>query len=116
MVSQHFSRHEFACKCGCGQDTVDAVLVAKLECARAYFGQPITITSGNRCKEYNEKVGGSPNSQHLYGKAADIYIRATDPKLVFDYFDENFPDSGGLGGYDTFTHVDSREDKARWKG
>ncbi|EAS4214514.1 serine/threonine protein kinase, partial [Salmonella enterica] len=26
MISKYFKRSEFACKCGCGQDTVDAEL------------------------------------------------------------------------------------------
>ena len=35
---------------------------------------PVNVTSGFRCKELNERVGGSPRSQHLLGEAADIVI------------------------------------------
>jgi len=35
---------------------------------------PIRINSGYRCEKLNEKVGSQPTSEHLQGKAADIYI------------------------------------------
>ena len=35
---------------------------------------PIRINSGYRSLELNEKIKGANNSDHLYGKAADIYI------------------------------------------
>jgi zinc D-Ala-D-Ala carboxypeptidase len=33
---------------------------------------PLRVTSGYRCPRLNEQIGGSRNSQHLQGKAADI--------------------------------------------
>lgn len=33
---------------------------------------PIIITSGYRCSELNYKVRGAPNSDHIYGQAADF--------------------------------------------
>jgi len=35
---------------------------------------PIHVTSGYRCKALNAAVGGVPNSQHMYGLAADIVL------------------------------------------
>ena len=35
---------------------------------------PIRINSGYRSKALNEKINGAKNSDHLFGKAADIYI------------------------------------------
>lgn len=46
-----------------------------LEPIRAVFGVPIQINSGYRCPELNAAVGGSANSQHLRGEAADLVIR-----------------------------------------
>ena len=112
QLSEHFARHEFACKCGCGQDTVDAELITTLEAIREHFGEPITITSGNRCPTYNTKVGGSVYSQHLISRAADIVVRNVTPSDVADWLDQ-WP--GGLGRYPTFTHVDSRASVARWR-
>ena len=115
-LSDHFSRHEFACKCGCGQDTVDAELLVFLEKLRVYFDKPITINSGNRCRNYNERIGGAVSSQHMKSRAADIVVKDTDPGMVANAAEHIVGDRGGLGRYDTFTHIDSRGYRARWNG
>ena len=46
-----------------------------LEPLRAYFGTPIRINSGFRCKALNAAVGGAANSYHLKGRAVDIPMR-----------------------------------------
>ncbi len=53
---------------------IDPELVNKLEDLRTAIGLPIKITSGYRSKDYNTRVGGAKDSQHLYGKAADIMV------------------------------------------
>ena len=113
-ISTHFNRSEFACKCGCGLDTVDTELVDVLEDIRRQFGASITINSGNRCEVYNRFIGGALKSQHPLSRAADIVVDGVDPKDVQDYIDEAWPDSLGMGRYNTFTHIDSRSTKARW--
>ncbi len=114
-LSQHFNRREFTCKCGkCGQDTVDHRLVEVLEWLRQKTGAPITITSGNRCYEYNMAIGGSPRSQHLWSKAADIQVKGWSPEAVYDLLDKQWPDDLGLGVYRSWVHVDVRDHKARW--
>ena len=52
-VSDNFSRSEFACKCGCGFNSVDVALLDALEQVREKFG-PVSITSGNRCPKHND--------------------------------------------------------------
>ena len=47
---------------------------------RSYANQPITISSGYRCKALNKVVGGARNSQHMTGEAADIHIPLYDFK------------------------------------
>ena len=47
-------------------------LAELLEKIRSKWKSPLIITSGYRCKELNKLVGGSPNSQHVKGQAADI--------------------------------------------
>lgn len=113
-LSEHFSRSEFRCKCGCGQDTVDAELITVLEKVRAHFGVPITVNSGNRCVNHNKAVGGAVNSQHLISRAADIVVHGAPASVVYNYLDRWH--EGGLGKYGTYTHVDTRADKARWTG
>lgn len=115
-LSQHFDRSEFACKCGCGKDAVDYALIVILEQVRAHFHAPIKVNSGNRCKAYNQQIGGSKKSQHTRSKAADIVINGVSPSTVYSWLDLNWPDSLGLGKYNTFTHVDVRDTKARWEG
>lgn len=113
-LSPHFSRSEFACKCGCGQDTVDAGLLAVLEKVREHFGASVTINSGNRCEAYNQRIGGAKASQHRLSRAADITVRGVDPAEVHAWIDGWH--EGGLGRYPTFTHVDSRSGRTRWAG
>ena len=115
QLSEHFTRREFACICGCGQDTVDVETLSICEKVRNHFREPTTIHSGNRCEDYNQRVGGSKNSQHKKSRAADISVRNVQPSIVADYV-ETILVNGGLGRYPTFTHVDSRASVARWSG
>ena len=84
---KYFKKSEFKCQCGgkyCNGYPADISpkLIDILEKLRAYFGKPITITSGLRCKKHNAEVGGVSNSQHQYGKAADIYIPGIDKAKI----------------------------------
>ena len=111
-ISPNFDRDEFACKCGCGYDTVDTLLLEALESIRVHFNQPVTITSACRCNNHNKKVGGSTNSQHKKGRAADIQVRNTSPSDVATFAEEL---GMSVGRYETFTHIDSRSGSpARW--
>jgi len=71
-LSANFSRREFACKDGCGRDFPTAELVALLQRARDDIGAPLRIVSGLRCRFHNGTVGGSRQSQHIQGRAADV--------------------------------------------
>lgn len=44
-----------------------------LEEIRGIIKCPILVSSGYRCFELNEAVGGAPDSDHIKGLAADIY-------------------------------------------
>jgi len=113
-ISNHFSRREFACKCKCGFDTVDAELISILEDVREHFGLPVRINSACRCKLHNNNVGGTKSSQHLTGKAADITVDDTPSDDVYNYLALAYPERYGIGRYNSFTHTDSRKNKARW--
>ena len=112
-LSLHFSRREFACPCGCGFDTVDHELIVILERIRAHFNLPVHVTSGCRCSAYNAVVGGARDSQHMRGRAADIHL-ALPPDTVRAYLLAAYPERFGIGGYKTFTHIDTRGTVARW--
>ena len=114
-LSPHFFRSEFACPCGCGFDTVDVMLITTLEDLRAHFARAVFISSGCRCRGYNRGIGGADLSQHLFAKAADIVVVEVAPRAVADYLRNKYPHSHGIGEYGTFTHVDVRNQMARWK-
>lgn len=117
--SKHFSRAELNCKCGCKAPLLIRRrlrrLAVRLERLRSYIG-PLGITSGYRCKAHNKAVGGAINSQHLYGRAADLdvphghqaeYVRAAARVPAFN--------KGGIGIYPSgAVHVDYRPWRARW--
>ena len=72
-LTKNFTKSEFECPCGCGQQSVDTELAEKLQLIRDKVNRPLKITSGYRCIKHNasKAVGGSPNSKHRYGMAAD---------------------------------------------
>lgn len=94
-LSEHFSKWEFRCKCGCGLEKPDPKLIKQLEFNRnivKHFyimqkGIPgesadrlasISIASGCRCVEYNFEIGGAPNSAHLLNPKTG-FCEAADP-------------------------------------
>jgi len=56
-----------------------------LEPIRLHYGRPIIVHSGFRCYELNMAVGGSANSQHLVGEAADFHIEGIALEEAFDW-------------------------------
>ena len=114
-LSTNFKVKEFACKDGSDPIFIDSELVEILQKIRNHFKKPVTITSAYRTPPHNSREGGTTYSQHLYGKAADIKISGVTPKKVADYA-ETLLDKGGIGIYNTFTHIDVRSVKSRWQG
>lgn len=57
---------------------LDLLVSNILDPLRKAWGKPIIVTSGYRVPRLNEAVGGVKNSDHLYGRAADIVPQ--DPK------------------------------------
>ena len=113
-LSEYFSRDEFACRCGCGADTVDVGLIRILDDVRQHFNAPVTVTSGVRCPDHNRSVGGASRSQHLLGRAADIQVKGVSPNDVFNFVRDRYPTGCGFGRYASFVHIDSRTEPARW--
>lgn len=114
-MNKYFKRKEFACKCGCGFDAVDAELLDLLTQIREHYGKPVTITSGCRCSNHNKNVGGAAKSQHVLGKAVDFTVKGHTPQEVQKFLDGFLPkDKYGLGYGKTFTHLDVRDKAARF--
>lgn len=59
-------------------------LVKQLDWLREYIGRPIVVTSGYRNHAVNRAVGGSKNSDHLRGQAADIHVPGWSTQKLFD--------------------------------
>lgn len=113
-LSANFRVREFACTDGSDPIFIDTDLVDILQKIRTHFGKAVTITSAYRTPTKNKACGGEFYSCHLYGRAADIKISGISPKKVAAYAETLLPNKGGIGIYDTFTHIDVREIKARW--
>ena len=122
-LSPHFCVREFRCKDGSDPVFIDTALAELLERIREHFGKPVTITSAYRTPAHNAKAGGAKFSQHLYGRAADIRVQGVSVEAVAAYAESLMPDRGGVGRYPVkagraagWVHVDTRADKARWRG
>lgn len=115
-LSTNFKVREFACKDGSDPIFISPDLVIVLQKIRTHFGKAVTITSAYRTPTRNKAVGGTTYSQHLYGNAADIKVSGVSPAKVAAYAEKLLINKGGIGIYDTFTHIDVRNTKARWNG
>lgn len=115
-LSTNFTVKEFACSDGSDPIFISPELVTVLQKIRTHFGKSVTINSAFRTAKHNKAVGGATYSQHCYGTAADIVVAGVAPKTVAAYAEKLLPNTGGIGIYGTFTHVDVRATKSRWNG
>jgi zinc D-Ala-D-Ala carboxypeptidase len=104
-LSPHFTleemtRSEYAARRQLNNDPGEAViknlarLCKTLEEVRSLVGRAIVVQSGYRSPEVNRGIGGSRNSQHISGCAADIravglsatdlMIEIADSKIAYD--------------------------------
>lgn len=93
----------------CWDKVVDEAKV-KLMRLQANFGKKLRVNSGYRSPEHNRRVNGKAGSKHLSGTAIDVTWEgfrgaSIDEKRRFARIAR---ESGfkGIGGYDSFIHVD----------
>lgn len=115
-LSENFKVKEFASTDGADPIFISPQLIMVLQRIRSHFNKPITINSGYRTHTRNKAVNGAKNSQHLYGTAADIVVSGVSPSDVANYAETILANTGGIGRYATFTHIDVRKEKSRWNG
>ena len=113
QLSAHFSEAELSCRCGCGLCDIDPKLLAVLEDLRSAVGRPVRVHSGHRCHQHNRFIGGSPSSQHLLGKAADVSVTGVEPERLADLVTMLYP-LHSVGVYGWGIHIDTREEARRW--
>lgn len=77
---------------------------------------PIKVTSGYRCPELNQAVGGSSGSQHMHGEAADITVGLNEANRdLFEWMKENrqydqlILEQGGKWIHVSYKETDNRQ-------
>lgn len=131
QLTAHFDLKEFVCR-HCKKFPNDnktlsglLFLCEELEKVRSVLGLPINVSSGYRCPEYNNYVGGAVDSFHLKGLAADIIIAKpikedvsrllTGPELL-RLVVKSRAQFNGIGVGDSYIHLDigNRESPTIW--
>lgn len=63
-----------------------------LEPLRRKVGKPVHISSGFRNAIVNKEVGGSATSDHMHGRAADVFVDGMTPMELLISAKESVPD------------------------
>lgn len=120
--SPHLTWAELACADGTAypqqwRESRAGRLAVEFERVRAAVGRPIVIGSAYRTPAHNARVGGAQNSQHVQGRALDLY----PPKgvsveqlytIVKTIARDDASGINGVGKYPTFVHMDVRPPRA----
>lgn len=110
---EYFTREEFRCQCKgkyCNGFPVEPQekLVRACDEIRRRLGVPVSIVdsggSGVRCPRHNAAVGGVGNSNHLYGRAADLHSKKS-PEEMARVAEEVIGNTGEIGIYSWGIHV-----------
>jgi hypothetical protein len=78
-------------------------LARQLQRARNEIGRPFLVNSWYRPPAVNDAVGGVPNSQHLFGRAADVQVPGLSGRRVANAILLWWP--GGIGIYSNLPDV-----------
>lgn len=124
--SEFFDREEFRCQCKgkyCNGFPVEPEeeLVRVCNEIRRRLGVPVSIVdsggSGVRCPQHNAspQVGGVANSNHLYGKAADLHS-SKSPQEMARVAEEVMGNTGEIGIYSWGIHVGVNCKYSRFNG
>lgn len=93
-------------------------LAKELDVIREAWGGPIIVTSWYRPPAINKAVGGARYSQHLTGKAVDIFPVNGEGLMFERWLDKEMWTDKALGygqkGGRGFTHLDLRPGRIRW--
>jgi len=99
-----FTYSDFVCRCGCGRNHTDPILIDMLDSARSAAGVPFLVNSGYRCPAHNQAIGSHADN-HPSGEAADI--RCTEGpvriKMIVALINAGFR---RIGFHNGFIHAD----------
>jgi len=126
-ITDHFKYTEPGLACSCCQRirlvTEFWECVALLEEMRIDLGFPIDIVSGYRCKDHNKEVGGAADSMHMLFAADSRPLSMPDESdaiwnakmhSMWHWAERRMPDTGGIGIYNSWVHIDTRQNRSRW--
>ncbi len=116
QVISHFRAHELACKSG-AQSFMSEILLERLHALREEWDRAMVIVSAYRSPAHNKAVGGAKRSYHMLGMAVDVSmrgIRARQRERFIALAEKH--GFTGIGVYPTFTHIDVRKRRTRWRG
>jgi hypothetical protein len=116
-LSAHFTleemtRSEYASRHGLSNDPEQPQIenlkrtCALLEQVRNLVGKPIIVTSGYRSPEVNSAIGGSKNSQHCLGCAADIRaLNLSADELILRVIGSDIKYDQIIKEFDSWVHI-----------
>lgn len=113
MTINYFSDAELACP-STGKVILADGFRAALNDLRHEFGEPMTVNSACRSPEHNAKVGGNPNSFHMFGNAkwgtdtCAVDIATPDGSYRARLIRVAMLRGWSVGVAKTFTHLDLR--------
>lgn len=86
MSWEYFSFDELKCRCGCEKAEMDPYFMSKLQALRKSINIPLSVSSGYRCAQYNQKVSNTgANGPHTTGRAVDIAISGVNAFKLLQY-------------------------------
>ena len=113
QLSDNFRLIEAASRDGADLVLVSRPLVLLLQEIRDHFEKKVIVRSWCRSPKHNDATPDSvKNSFHVLGLAADIQVDEVPPDIVAMYAESL--EVGGIGWYNTFTHVDVGPPNRRW--
>ena len=78
-MTDHFSKKELQCRCGCGQLDMEPGFLERLESLRVGFDKPMVVNSGYRCRSHNAAASNTGRfGPHTTGMAVDIAVCGED--------------------------------------
>ena len=97
------------------KNNLQKLIEAVLDPLREWYGKPIIVSSGYRCRALNEVVGVASNSQHTLGMAADLDVgNKEENKKLFNYIKDNLEFDQLIDEKDlAWVHVSYNENKNR---
>ncbi len=115
-ATENFDAREFCCKCErCSRlyvEHMDRSFIIRLQFARSLAGVPFAINSGWRCKTHNKAEGGTDDSSHIPGHAADVAAE-TSQKLYAIVGGAIKAGFSRIGIGEGFVHLDNHPGKAQ---